>query len=457
MLFNSYVFLFLFLPAVLLVYYACPDSWRNFILTLAGYVFYGYWNVNFCGLLLLVTLWAFLFGKKIHQGRNRRHRQGYLLLSITLNLGMLAYFKYANFFLDSLLKIFPCLTFPELAIILPIGISFFTFQSMSYTIDIYQGKAKPIESVIDFACYIAMFPQLIAGPIVRYHEIAAQLINRQHSVTLFAHGVRRFILGLAKKVLIADVMAAIADPMLAITPATFCSSWIGIIAFSLQIYFDFSGYSDMAIGLGRMFGFHLPENFNFPYRSTGISDFWRRWHISLSRWLRDYLYIPLGGSRCGWKLYARNIVFTMTLCGLWHGAAWTYVTWGGYYGILLLMERPFRARFARIPSWLIIPATNLLVVIGWVFFRARTMGQAGEWLGAMAGFSPLSPMGQALPAPILLFLLFFLQSTCWLAKTPHISLRSAGPALDCGLALLLVICFVTIMGENVSQFLYYQF
>lgn len=368
MLFNSYEFIFLFLPAVILLYYAVSAKLRNLLITVVSYVFYAYWDYRFCVLIFLSTLWDFLIGQKIFFCGVERERKIYLFLSLLFNLGLLGYFKYVNFFLNSVLLIFPNLPLQPLNVILPVGISFYTFQSMSYSIDIYFGKIEPVKRFADFACYISLFPQLIAGPIVRYKQIAMQLTDRQHSPDLVAGGLRRFVCGLAKKLLIADALASVADEMFAIHNPSFGIAWLGAVSFSLQIYFDFSGYSDMAIGLGKMFGFHFPENFHFPYQAKGISDFWRRWHMSLSYWLRDYLYIPLGGSRCSALRNYLNIMITMLLCGLWHGASWNFVLWGGYFGILLIIERIIRQKLTiRIPEWNIILLTYFFVIIGWFF------------------------------------------------------------------------------------------
>ena len=326
---------------------------------------------------------------------------------------------------------------------------------MSYAFDIYNSKAKPAQNFIDFACYISMFPQLVAGPIVRFNLIAKQLLNRDHSIEKAAYGARRFIVGLSKKVLIADTMAYIVDQHLYRGSADGLTIWVGITAFSLQIYFDFSGYSDMAIGLGSIFGFKLPENFNQPYCAKGIYDFWRRWHMTLSGWLRDYLYIPLGGSHCSTRSWIINIMVTFLLCGLWHGASWTFVVWGGYFGLLVIIERPFREHIQRASAWLVVPITNIFVIIGWVFFKASTFGESMKWLRAMFGFGG-GEFGNYTP-PILIVFMVCLQVSCWCGLFQVNNIRQGKIWSDLALVAVLMACFVSIMGVKVSPFLYYQF
>jgi len=458
MLFNSYEFIFLFLPAVLLVYHVFAEKWQNLLLTLASYIFYAYWDYRFCALIFISTLWDFFIGEKIFFCDTERKRKIYLSLSVLFNLGLLGYFKYANFFLDSLSFVFPNFLLQQMNIILPIGISFYTFQTMSYSIDIYYKKVKPVKQFTDFACYISLFPQLIAGPIVRYSQIEGQLSYRKYSIDQFAHGLRRFVLGLAKKLLIADTVATVADAMFKIPNPTFGTAWLGAVSFSLQIYFDFSGYSDMAIGLGRMFGFDLPENFHFPYQAKGISDFWRRWHMSLSYWLRDYLYIPLGGSRCSVLRNYANLMITMLICGLWHGASWNFFLWGGYFGVLLITERIIKQILSvRIPGWGSMILTYLFVLIGWVFFRAESVSQIADWLKAMCGFGMSNPSPGSYPTPVLLFFIFIIQFSCWIHLPAFVFKNQTYLINDIGLTMLFIVCVIVMMGADVSPFLYYQF
>lgn len=342
MVFASYAFLFCFLPATLGLYYLVRKGEREAVLTLASYLFYGWWRPDFVLLMLSSTVIDYWAGRTIYASRDSGQRRRFLILSICVNLGLLGYFKYWNFGIDSLNALLAQwdvghISWP--AIVLPVGISFYTFQSMSYSIDIYRGAARPVERFDHFACYVALFPQLVAGPIVRYNTLEKQLRSREHSWEKFSSGARLFQIGMAKKLIIADNLAPVADAAFAATDPGCAASWVGLLAYTFQIYYDFSGYSDMAIGLGRMFGFEFPVNFNSPYKSKSITEFWRRWHISLSTWLRDYLYIPLGGNKRGSIRTYVNLGLTMLLGGLWHGAAWTFVAWGAYQGGWLALER----------------------------------------------------------------------------------------------------------------------
>ena len=455
MLFNSYNFLFIFLPITIALYGLAPASKKNHLLTIASFVFYGYWNSKLCALLFFSIAINFFLGQQIHRAVEQTRKKHYLIVALVVNLGLLGFFKYANFFLDSLQVMIPSIPLGTLSIVLPIGISFFTFQGISYSFDIYRKQSLPVRKFVDFACYISMFPQLIAGPIVRFNLVAEQLFNRQHSMELTAYGVRRFIVGLGKKVLLADTMAYIAQQHLSQGSPDGLNVWLGITAFSLQIYFDFAGYSDMAIGLGSIFGFRLPENFNHPYSAQGIFDFWRRWHMTLSGWLRDYLYIPLGGSRCRTGRWVVNIMVTFLLCGLWHGAAWTFVAWGGYYGILLIIERPFRKQIQDASKWVAIPLTNILVIIGWVFFKAETLDESILWLRAMfdfggIGFTEIQPVGHVVVLTAFLV-------ACWSGGFRVDRMFQGEPWCDTALVAVFLACFVSIMGVDVSPFLYYQF
>ena len=391
MIFASGAFLYWFLPAFLAAYYVSPQRVRSVVIAVASYVFYGWWRPDFVGLMLISTVVDFTCGRRIVQGREAGvSGRRWLLLSVVVNLGLLAYFKYANFGIESLNALLAGFGAEEVtwtAVVLPVGISFYTFQTMSYTIDVYRGAAPPVRRFRDFMCYVAMFPQLVAGPIVRYKDIASQLEAREHSWSRFYQGVLLFQCGLVKKVLIADLL----DPVAAAAfdggvPAT-SAAWLGISAYTLQIYFDFSGYSDMAIGLGLMLGFRLPVNFDGPYRSRSITEFWRRWHISLSSWLRDYLYVPLGGNRRGPIRTYVNLALTMLLGGLWHGADWTFLAWGAWQGLWLILERA-RGRtglWSRLPGPLAIVPCVLVVMVGWVWFRSPNLDAAVVYFGALLG------------------------------------------------------------------------
>ncbi len=456
MIFNSYDFLFCFLPVTLGIYYITPQPRRNLVLTIFSYLFYAYWDYRFCALLLGVTFFGYICGKGI-QGGTGGKRKWYLIIAICLNLSVLCYFKYAGFFITSLNSAIPLLSLPVLDVVLPIGVSFFIFQALSYVIDVYCYRAKPVKCFTDFACYIAMFPQLIAGPIVRYSQIDKQLCQRVHNLETFGSGVRLFITGLAKKVLLADTMAGAADQMFQLSDPSFFAVWLGVVAFSLQIYFDFSGYSDMAIGLGRFFGFYLPENFHFPYQARGIADFWRRWHMSLSGWLRDYLYIPLGGARCGLWRNSCNLILTMTLCGLWHGASWTYVVWGAYFGVLLVLERPFMARIKKFPAWLAISYTYFFVLVGWVFFRADSLAQAVNLLRAMIGLNGFGLEEIYLLPMSIPFFILLVQALCW-TLPENFAIRGKKSVMwEAGYVVVFLACVLVTLGQGSSPFLYYQF
>ena len=388
MVFASYIFLFYFLPICLAVYYLTPRRGRELVLTLASYVFYGWWRPDFTLLMLFSTFVDYHVGRAIYQSDDDRRRKRLLLLSVCVNLGLLGYFKYWNFGIDNLNVIlgeFGLSSIHWTKIVLPVGISFYTFQTMSYTLDIHRRVAKPVDSPMQFACYVALFPQLVAGPIVRYNTLADQLKNRVHTLTRFASGVQLFQLGFAKKILIADSLSPFVNQVFGMDSPGMAISWAGLAAYTFQLYFDFSGYSDMAIGLGRMFGFEFPANFNSPYKSVSITDFWRRWHISLSSWLRDYLYIPLGGNKKGHLRTYFNLAATMLLGGLWHGANWTYVVWGAYQGFFLILERAWGKKpiYHGLPHFVRVFITFVLAMFGWLFFRSDTMSDAMNMLRAM--------------------------------------------------------------------------
>lgn len=402
MVFSSTVFLFVFLPLCLALYYAAPRGLKNTVLLAFSLLFYAWGEGLYGGLMLVSIVGNHLTGKLLVRSRATRRRKLWLAVGLVFNLGLLGLFKYAGwlvrlaFELGETLGLAPPLHWSTFEIHLPIGISFFTFQAMSYLIDISRGHAAPQRRVVDFALYIALFPQLVAGPIVRYSDVARQLVGRRHRMALFASGVQRFVLGLAKKVLIANVVAVPADRIFDTPGAelTAGAAWLGTACYTLQIYFDFSGYSDMAIGLGRMFGFRFRENFLHPYGSASVTDFWRRWHVSLSSWFRDYLYVPLGGSREGHGRTYRNLWIVFLTCGLWHGASGTFLVWGAYHGALLVLERALSfAPRVRIVGHIY---TLIAVMVGWVLFRAATLGDAFAHLGAMVGWS--DPSGPALGA-----------------------------------------------------------
>ena len=468
MLFPSHAFLFYFLPLLLAAYYATPNRSRRALLVVASYFFYGWWDVRFVLLLLLSTGIDYFAGGRIHGSDDPRVRKRYLLLSIIANLSLLGFFKYFMFANHSLAELFSWVgaAYPQsllsAQVVLPIGISFFTFQSMSYTIDIYRRRVAPAQSLVDFACYIALFPQLIAGPIVRYSMLADQLRRPQLNVARFTLGAQFFILGLAKKVLLADNIAPLAEaffdaPDLAVFAAP--DAALATIAYSLQIYFDFSGYSDMAVGLGYALGYTFPQNFNSPYKSGSISEFWRRWHMTLSYWLRDYLYIPLGGSQGGrWRTY-RNLGLTMLLGGLWHGANWTFVIWGAWHGLWLMIERALGGKnpVRRLPAAAQAAVAYALVCLGWVFFRAPNLASAGRAFERLFSFDFAAP--QLLAAPFRLPLLLTAVGAALVFATRNTWEINDAPNWPKTLALaaLLLLSVISLFGSVTHPFLYFQF
>ncbi|MFJ7734773.1 MBOAT family O-acyltransferase [Lysinibacillus sp. NPDC097287] len=394
MVFSSLLFLFVFLPAVLTLYYCSPRSIRNLILFIMSLVFYAWGEPVYIVIMLVSTLTDYCFGLLLDKpNMTAVKRKGVVACSIVVNLMLLSYFKYADFLIQNVNALIGT-NIPLTELPLPIGISFYTFQSMSYIIDVYRGTAKAQRNWIDFGTYVALFPQLVAGPIVKYNSIAEQLKQRTENMKMFAKGVRRFTIGLAKKVLLANNIGLLWDTISSSNPESMpvLTAWLGIIAFAFQIYFDFSGYSDMAIGLGLMFGFRFNENFNKPYIAQSITDFWRRWHISLSSWFRDYVYIPLGGNRRGLAIQTRNILIVWMLTGFWHGASWNFIMWGLYFGVILFFEKWWGlALLQRAPRWIRHLYAIILILIGWVLFAFDQPSLIVGYLAAMWGLN-----GQAL-------------------------------------------------------------
>ena len=463
MLFSSIPFLYVFLPATLLLYFAAPRRMKNAVLLLCSLVFYGWGEPKYLLLMLFSIAQGYLFGLLIEKYRGKTRSTVFFWLSVSLSLLLLAYFKYADFFLDSFRAV-TGLPVPALQIALPIGISFYTFQILSYVVDVRRGDASAQKNFIDLAAYIAMFPQLIAGPIVRYTDVAAQLRTRTHTRAGTAAGTRRFVLGLAKKILIANVLGQLVQQFQTAQDPDTLFHWLYAVGFMLQIYFDFSAYSDMAIGLGAIFGFTFPENFNYPYCSASITEFWRRWHISLGSWFRDYVYIPLGGSRVGkWKLL-RNLLLVWAATGLWHGAAWNFVLWGLFYAVLLIAEK-----FALLPKLQKHPAlgrvyTLLFVLLGFVLFDAPSLSAAasriaGLFGGAGAGVESL----YYLRSYAVVLLLAVLGATP-LPKRLLARLRKnrvCGMLLDVlepfALVALLALCTAYLIDGSFNPFLYFRF
>ena len=391
MVFSSLVFLFIFLPIVLLFYYFVKERFRNTLLLLASIIFFAWGGVSYTLILIISIFTNYFVGLLINRHLGTKVARYYLALGITINIGILVIFKYANFFIENVNEIFINLNIEPINyenIVLPIGISFYTFQALSYIIDVYRKETEVQKSLTKLALFISLFPQLIAGPIVRYHDINKQLSKRFVNFNKFTTGIERFIIGLGKKVLIANTFALVVDTIFAMDPANMSGivAWLGVILYALQIYFDFSGYSDMAIGLGKMFGFDLLENFNFPYVARSIQEFWRRWHISLSTWFRDYLYIPLGGNRVGKHRVYFNLFLVFLLTGFWHGASWNFIVWGLFHGMFLIIERVGFGKFLE-KLWSPIRHfyTLFVVLISWVFFRAEDLPYAISYLKTMFG------------------------------------------------------------------------
>lgn len=397
MVFSSPIFLFCFLPVALLLYYVAPATLKNIVLLIISLLFYAWGEAGYVSVMLVSIGLNYVSGLLIFKYQENKFISTlYLLLSLILNIGILVYFKYYNFILDNIDSLFTDVKIShnqQESIHLPLGISFFTFQAISYIVDVYRKEVPAQKNILNLGLYISLFPQLIAGPIVRYHDIAAQIKDRLHSIDVFSSGVTRFIYGLSKKILIANPLGSVADSVFSLSSdeLTFSIAWIGVFAYALQIYFDFSGYSDMAIGLGRMFGFRFLENFNYPYISRSLREFWKRWHISLSTWFRDYVYIALGGNRVPtWRVYI-NLFIVFMLTGIWHGASWNFLLWGLFHGFFITCEH---AGFNKILErlWKPIQHCYLISVIlfSWVLFRSEDIDYAINYMGAMLDIDNMS-------------------------------------------------------------------
>jgi alginate O-acetyltransferase complex protein AlgI len=477
MVFTEEIFLFLFLPLVLAVYYLLPYRkrddgkrspyfLRNLWLTIAGYVFYGWFEPWFVLLMMWTNVFDYFCGIYLGRpGMSPPHRKTALWISMAMNLGLLAFFKYGVFAqlnADALVRALGQDGFEIFRIAFPIGISFYTFHSMSYVIDVYRGE-KPVRSFADFSCFVSLFPQLVAGPILRYNALSTQFHTRTHDRSRFSSGVILFFVGFAMKILLANPVGRIADAVFAAESPTTLQAWWGAFAYTLQIYFDFNGYSVMALGLGRMFGFELIRNFDAPYRSESITEFWRRWHISLSSWLREYLYFPLGGNKKGETRTYINLALVMLLGGFWHGAQWQFLVWGGIHGTWLGLERWMGKRpfYGNLPRLVRIAITMTIVVVAWVFFRAESLPHAFAFLGSMFGMVPASPWAALLDAQIWRLDHLVLMALCVaLVAQPYQSYewgsRTTWVRLAGSFALFLVaVCMMYTQAFN--PFLYFQF
>lgn len=476
MVFSSTLFLLIFLPAFLLIYYLVPYKLRNSWVLVASILFYTWGAPDFIFIVLGSIIADFLLVRYIHRaaGKKKRWLTG---VSVVMNVGLLAYFKYANFFIDNLNGLLTSLGMTSLqwtAIALPIGISFFTFQKITYTIDVYRKVHAPLHHIIDYAMYILMFPHLIAGPIVRFNLVADQIENRRYNETAENRitGFYRFVIGLSKKVLIANVLGAQADHVFALDASSMGSAqaWTGIIAYAFQIYFDFSGYSDMAIGLALMIGFNFPENFNNPYISQSITEFWRRWHMTLGRFMREYLYIPLGGNRVGTARLYFNLWLVFLLSGLWHGAAWNFIAWGAFHGLFLVADRLFLLKFleriGKVPAILF---TFIISLIGWVLFRSETLTYAFDFLKTMFSFSDNGNPVQ-LSAKFTSILIIAIIFSFWAAikgagelqmkllGNSEAGRRGGGVTWKVGFVVVFgVLCLAAILSTGFNPFIYFRF
>ncbi len=489
MVFSSISFLFYFLPVMLFIYFLAPRRWRNSALFVGSLFFYAWGEPVYILLMLFSILCNYTLGLLMERSlraaggdgprtkeRNSAEAKGrtaaktLLITAVVINIGLLAFFKYADFFLSNLNWI-PGVSVPLLKLPLPLGISFYTFQALSYVIDLYRGQVEVQKSFVAFGAYVSLFPQLIAGPIVRMKTVADELAERRETVDEFAEGVRRFVVGLGKKVLLANGVGAIFTQVSQMEPTSLSAltAWIGALAFTFQIYFDFSGYSDMAIGLGRMLGFHFLENFNYPYQSKSITEFWRRWHISLSTWFKEYVYIPLGGNRQGLKKQIRNILVVWLLTGFWHGASWNFVVWGLYFGTLLILEKLFLGRaLERIPAACAHVYTMLLVIFSWVIFAFDSLGTGFLFLKAMLGGNDAGLWDEQglylLSGNLILFGILALGSTELPKRAVgRVRARFRGrelPDIVMGNAFLLIVfflCVAYLVSSSYNPFLYFRF
>ena len=461
MLFSSLTFLLAFFPLVLVLYYVNNNRvYRNIILLISSLIFYSWGEPRTIIIMIITIIVNYVMAIMIEE--NEKYRKLLFIVTCIFNIGILFFFKYFNFFVNDVLM----LKNVTLNIILPIGISFYTFQILSYVIDVYKKEVVAQRSIINLGAYVTMFPQLIAGPIVRYQTIAKELTERKEHVDDIAEGLRRFIIGLGKKIIIANQMAIIADKVYLSIPLHDLNTmfaWIGTIAFALQIYYDFSGYSDMAIGLGKMFGFHFVENFNYPYIATSITDFWRRWHISLSSWFRDYVYIPLGGSRCSKARWMLNIMIVWSLTGLWHGASYNFVLWGLYYGVLLMMEKLFFKKYLDKLRGINYIITMLIVLVGWVFFNSSSVDQIIYMIRNLFGFNGsfslilLNNQGILYLLPYMLIAIIGMGP--WINQL-FIKIRNntiGFTIYDIYLVVILVVCLIFLINNSYNPFIYFRF
>lgn len=466
MVFSSTIFLCVYLPLVLLGYYICPKKGRNLFLLIVSLVFYAWGEPKYVFLMIFSILVNYIFGRLMDKHReNKKRLKLMLVLSVVIDLGLLSVFKYTDFIITNVNAIFG-VNFDLLNIALPIGISFYTFQAMSYTIDVYRNDVRVQKNLIDFGMYITMFPQLIAGPIVRYADVQDQLADRSVTTADFSEGIMRFVVGLGKKVLLANQMGAVWSDIYALGgDVSALMAWTGAIAYTFQIYFDFSGYSDMAIGLGRMFGFKFPENFRYPYQSVSITDFWRRWHITLSTWFKEYLYIPLGGNRRGLARQALNLLIVWSLTGFWHGAGWNFVMWGLYYFVILFIEKLFLLKaLDKLPKFFRHVYALLLIIIGWVIFASDDVSVLLPYLGSMfgangaiGGMDVYTLLTKAALLVICCIASTELPKKLFLSAAGAMNEKAAFTLKSVLTIALLALSMILLIGDSYNPFLYFRF
>ncbi len=466
MLFSSISFLYFFLPAVLLLYLIVPKFLKNTVLLLSGLVFYAWGEPRYVVIMVISILVGYVFGLLIEKFRSKKLSKLFMILSVMVDLGLLVYFKYVDFFISNFNNV-TGLSVPLLRIALPIGISFYTFQILSYTVDVYRGTVPAQKNPITLGAYISMFPQLIAGPIVRYSDVEKELRNRTHTLSKTYEGIIRFCVGFGKKILIANALGELCETFKATDEKTVAFYWLYAVAFSLHIYFDFSGYSDMAIGLGKIFGFTFMENFNYPYISKSVTEFWRRWHMSLGQWFRDYVYIPLGGNRVSTAKHLRNIFVVWFLTGFWHGADWNFIVWGLYFAVLLTLEKMWLGKHLAKSKFFSRVYVLFLIVISFVIFNAAGMGEALQYIGGMFGIGAKGLLGAEWLYNLKSYALILIVAAIGATPVPKklIGKLKESKAGDTAVAVLspvfvaviIILCTAFLVDGSFNPFLYFRF
>ena len=466
MLFSSISFLYFFLPAVLILYAVVPKVLKNTVLLVSGLVFYAWGEPRYVVIMVISILVGYVFGLLIEKFRGKKLSKVFMILSVATDLGLLAYFKYADFFIENF-NAATGLGIPLLRIALPIGISFYTFQILSYTVDVYRGDVPAQKNPVNLGAYITMFPQLIAGPIVRYSDVERELRDRKHTLQKTYEGIIRFCVGFGKKILVANALGELCEGFKATDEKTVLYYWLYAVAFSLHIYFDFSGYSDMAIGLGKIFGFTFMENFNYPYISKSVTEFWRRWHMSLGQWFRDYVYIPMGGNRVGTLKHLRNIFTVWFLTGFWHGADWNFIVWGLYFAVLLTLEKMLLGKYLAKSKVLSRVYVLILIAISFVIFNAADMGEAMQYIGGMIGAGVTGFAGAEWLYDLRSFALILVVAAIGATPVPKLIVKKLqetkkGNAVVSVLApvfavAVLVLCTAYLVDGSFNPFLYFRF